>query len=58
MATNIDKLRGMNQVDLAFFLYSDIGVCPPVNVHADCPYENCDCKSCWLNWLNSESEDE
>ena len=48
MPSNADKIRAMNDEELADLINREIGCCAPTG---DCKKENDDCKACWLGWL-------
>lgn len=51
--TNADKIRAMNDDELADLINREIGYCAPTG---DCEKTSNDCKACWLDWLQQPSE--
>ena len=52
--TRADKIRAMNDEELADLINREIGCCAPTG---DCEKMSNDCKACWLDWLNQSAEE-
>ena len=51
--TNADKIRAMNDDELADLINREISYCAPTG---DCEKTSNDCKACWLDWLQQPAE--
>ena len=51
---NADKIRAMNDEELADLINREIGYCAPTG---DCEKMSNDCKACWLDWLKQSAEE-
>lgn len=51
--TNADKIRAMNDDELADLIDREISYCAPTG---DCEKTFNDCKVCWLDWLQQPAE--
>ena len=54
MPSNADKIRAMNDEELADLINREIGYCAPTG---DCEKMSNDCKACWLDWLKQSAEE-
>ena len=52
--TNADRIRAMSDEELVEMLDYELG-CPATE---NCEKMNCDCYTCWLNWLRRAVEGE
>lgn len=52
--TNADRIRAMNDEELADLINREIGYCAPTGY---CEKASNDCAACWLDWLKQPAEE-